>query len=93
MSLISRAQATAWHIEENGQESVTYVANLTTSEISALTGPSESIWLELETPLGLDELVGVLADFYGEAPETIAPDVEAFVQQLQEMQLLTVDPV
>lgn len=93
MSLISRAQATAWHIEENGQESVTYVANLTTSEISVLTGPSESIWLELETPLGLDELVGVLASLYGQAPETIAPDVEAFVQQLQEMQLLTVDPV
>lgn len=91
MQIISRNNAVAWYqeIDENSV-SVTYVANLLNSEISALTGPSEVIWLELNKPVKFESLVENIANHYSLEKNIVEADIKNFIGTLHAMNLIEI---
>jgi len=53
-------------------------------EIALLNGPAAVAWELLSEPQGFSELVTLLADVYGVAPESISDDVLRLVAELKE---------
>jgi coenzyme PQQ synthesis protein D (PqqD) len=51
-------------------------------DFDQLTGTAATVWLLLEEPQSLEELVGTLADLYGTEAESITVDVERLVSDL-----------
>lgn len=72
-------------------DDASYIANLKTSEIVVLKGPSAVIWEILEQPTGSESLISEIKDIYGVSRETVAPSVLAFLQELREQGLIQLD--
>lgn len=51
-------------------------------DFDQLSGPAATAWLLLEEPRSLEELMRLLGDLYGTAPEAIATDVRQLVDGL-----------
>ncbi|MFW0182954.1 PqqD family protein [Rothia sp. CCM 9417] len=75
---------------ESGQsaDDETYVANLLTSEISVLRGPSALIWEILDSPRSSEEIIADIQDIYGVPRETVADSVLNFLDSLVRQNLL-----
>jgi hypothetical protein len=54
------------------------------AEFISLTSTGHAIWELLEPPIAFSELVSSLAELYGCGEDSIAPDVETFLNQLLE---------
>ena len=52
------------------------------NEIISLTSTGSAIWELLEHPMSISNLLSQLADHYGCTQESIAPDVDLFLNQL-----------
>lgn len=69
-------------------DDTSYLANLLTSEIAVLKGPSTVIWEILDQPASTEEIVTEISDIYGLPRETIAESVLVFLDSLLNQGLL-----
>lgn len=84
-SLYQRAPHTAFVEGADGDgaaSAASYVANLLTSEIAVLNGPSTLIWEILETPSTSEAIISEITEMYGVSRETVAPSVLGFLDSL-----------
>lgn len=56
-----------------------------------LEGPARSIWTNLETPIAFSALVDALVDEYEITPETCAEDLQGFLRDMEQEDLLHVE--
>lgn len=69
-------------------DDASYLANLLTSEIAVLKGPSTVIWEILEHPTSTEEIITEVTDVYGLPREAVAESVLAFLYSLLSQGLL-----
>ena len=76
-------------IDHEGVENdISYVANLLTSEIAVLQGPSAVIWDILESPSATEAIFDEITNLYGVPQETVAESVLTFLDSLKEQGLV-----
>lgn len=83
--LYQRAPHTAFVMGPDGDDAASaasYVANLLTSEIAVLNGPSTLIWEILETPSASEAIISQITEIYGVPRETVAPSILGFLDSL-----------
>ncbi|WP_326503522.1 PqqD family peptide modification chaperone [Rothia nasimurium] len=71
-------------------DDASYVANLKTSEIAVLQGPSAVIWEILETPINSEDLIAEITDIYQVSHDTVAASVIGFLSSLEAQGLVEV---
>ena len=78
------------HTDEFAKYSPTasYLADLRTSSIAVLEGSASIIWGIFEEPFSLPEALELIAELTEQNPEDIRGEVEGFVYQLVEDELL-----
>ena len=78
------------HTDEFAKYSPTasYLADLRTSSIAVLEGSASIIWGIFEEPFSLPEALELIAELTEQNPEDIRGEVEGFVHQLVEDELL-----
>ena len=78
------------HTDEFAKYSPTasYLADLRTSSIAVLEGSASIIWGIFEEPFSLPEALELIAELTEQNPEDIRGEVEDFVHQLVEDELL-----
>lgn len=59
------------------------VTSLDREEIEILPGTAGHIWRLLEVPRSLEELAGILSDFYDASVDTIIADVAVLLEDLR----------
>lgn len=69
-------------------DDASYVANLLTSEIAVLNGPSAVIWEILEGPTTSEDIIAEVTDIYGVPRETVAVSVLSFLDSLEQQGLI-----
>ena len=70
-----------------------YVANLKTSDIAVLNGPSAVIWEILEKPTSSESLIAEIKDIYMVPQETVAPSIINFLEEMKNRGLIQVNDV
>lgn len=73
----------------DAEDDETYVANLLTSEISVLQGPSAVIWEVLEEPQTAEGVISEIQQIYDVPRETVTESVLSFLDSLTRQGLLT----
>ncbi|MGV3148525.1 PqqD family protein [Rothia sp. 11273D007AR] len=86
------ATATKSSVSDEAQ-TIFYVANLMTSELSVLEGSSVLIWELLEKPYSLEELLIDVSDIYGVEQELVSPGINDFLEAMQQQGLVVLDEV
>lgn len=66
-----------------GGEDSFYVANLLTSELAILQGPSAVIWEILEEPTSTHALISEITEIYGVTREVVSASVLAFLDSME----------
>ncbi|MDO4898396.1 MAG: PqqD family protein [Rothia sp. (in: high G+C Gram-positive bacteria)] len=92
--IYKRAQAVAYVMgfEDNGySDEFSYIANLNTSQISALSGPAALMWEILERPQASEDIVQEVSTIYGVSQETVAGAVISFLDDLLQQGLIEID--
>lgn len=74
--------------EKVGDSSITYVANLLTSEIIVLEGTGAIIWEMLDQPMREHQLLEKIAMAYQQTPETVKEPTHSFLELLTSHGLL-----
>ncbi len=69
-------------------DDASYLANLLTSEIAVLKGPSTVIWEILDQPASTEEIITEISDVYGLPREAVAESVLVFLDSLLNQGLL-----
>ncbi|WP_237198679.1 PqqD family protein [Rothia nasimurium] len=69
-------------------DNASYVANLNTSEIAVLNGPSAVIWEILEEATTTEAIIAEITDIYGVPRETVAESVFSFLDSLEQQGLI-----
>lgn len=89
-SLYRRAPHTAFVMgyDNSTTDDACYVANLLTSEIAVLNGPSAVIWEILEEPCTSETIIAEVTEIYGISRDTVAPSVLGFLETLTDQGLL-----
>lgn len=72
-------------------DDASYVANLKTSDIAVLKGPSAVIWEILEQPANSEAIISEIRDIYGVPQETVAPSILSFLDELLRQDLIQRD--
>ena len=72
-------------------DDASYVANLLTSEIAVLNGPSAVIWEILEEPTTSEDIIAEVTDIYGVTRETVAVSVLSFLDSLEQQGMIQVE--
>ena len=71
-------------------DDATYVANLKTSDIAVLNGPSAVIWEILEKPTSSESLITEMKDIYGVPHEIVAPSILSFLKDMENRGLIEI---
>lgn len=71
-----------------GGEDSFYVANLLTSELAILQGPSAVIWEILEEPTSTHALISEITEIYGVTREVVSASVLAFLDSMEAQGLI-----
>lgn len=71
-----------------GGEDSFYVANLLTSELAILQGPSAVIWEILEEPTSTHALISEITEIYGVTREVVSTSVLAFLDSMEAQGLI-----
>lgn len=94
--LYQRSQSVAFVLGYDNVDSpddATYVANLQTSDIAILNGPSAVIWEILEKPTSSESLIAEIKDIYMVSRETVAPSIINFLEEMKNRGLIIVNDV
>lgn len=75
---------------EDATDDASYVANLLTSNIAVLNGPSAVIWEILEKPTTSEDIILEITEIYGVSKETVAASVLDFLYDLKAQGLVEV---
>ncbi|MFW0110132.1 PqqD family protein [Rothia sp. P13129] len=67
-------------VETHQEFYAVYLADLRTSEIMILEGSSAAIWVLLEAPMTLEELINEISEIYQVPVEDIKDEVTDFIQ-------------